>query len=32
LPSDRKEISDIMMTVIMDAVERILERINPEKI
>ena len=31
-PSDRKEISDIMMTVIMDAIERILERINPEKI
>jgi len=32
LPSDRKEISDVLMTVIMDAIERILERINPEKI
>ncbi len=31
-PSDRKEISDVLMTVIMDDIERILERINPEKI
>jgi len=31
-PSDRKEISDIIMTVIMDDIECILERINPEKI
>jgi len=31
-PSDRKEISDVLMTVIMDDIERILGSINPEKI